>query len=137
MCISIVIDEGPSKRRIENSFKDQETIRQWLEKQAKREAKIKKLVKEGKKPRVYKKTEADEQAISLLADPSKQKKIFFSTASSGEITGVVTALNKDYDAWILTLKVTQIGQDKEKSELFWEVHYNYRSRTGMIFCNKN
>ena len=134
MCTSIVIDGGPSKRRIENSFKDQETIRKWLEERIRREAEAEKLKKEGKKPKVYKETEADEQAISLLADPDKQRKVFFST-SSGKITGVVTTVNKNYDAWILTFKVTQIEQEKEKPELYWEVHYNYRSRTGMIFCN--
>ena len=135
MCISIVIDGGPSKRRIENSFKDQETIRKWLEERIRREAEAEKLKKEGKKPKVYKKTEADEQAISLLADPDEQRKIFFST-DSGEITGVVTTIHQNYDAWILTFKVTQIQQEKAKSELIWEVHYDYRSRKGMIFCNR-
>ena len=135
MCTSIAIDDGPSKRRIEDSFKDQETIRKWLEERIRREAEAEKLKKEGKKPKVYKKTEADEQAITLIADPDEQRKIFFST-SSGEITGVVTNINKDFNAWILTFKVTQIEREKEKSELIWEVHYDYRSRTGMIFCNR-
>lgn len=63
----------------------------------------------------------------------KEEEIYFTTLGFGKITGVITEINDQHAALIMTLLVKKIGQDPVRGEKKWETHYDPYTRTGMFF----
>jgi len=69
----------------------------------------------------------------ILLKALKEEEVYFTTLGFGKVTGVITEIDDQHAALIMTLAVRKIGQDVVRGEKKWETHYDPYTRTGMFF----